>query len=197
VDHGFEDHQSEAGIAPGLKRIGVVLCLLVTVGFVTLAAQKRIFTNPRPEPYFKALFPSAVAFSPFGGTPLHYKAYGVDPKTSPSAPPIGYIFWTTDLVPQERGYHGPIHLLLGMDTHGVITGAVVDYNSEPYGYFSVDPPKFVEQLKGKSVRDPFRVGDDIAAVSRATITMTSAARAVRDSARAMAKTFLTPDQIKP
>jgi hypothetical protein len=51
-------------------------------------------------------------------------------------------------VPQERGYHGPVHLLLGMDMHGVITGAVMDYNSEPYGYFSVDPPKFVEQLKG-------------------------------------------------
>ncbi|MDO8680634.1 MAG: FMN-binding protein [Acidobacteriota bacterium] len=180
-----------------MKRFGVVICLLVAVGFVTLSAQTRIFTNPRPEPYFKALFPSAVAFSTFGGTPLHYKAYGVDPKANPSAPPIGYIFWTTDVVPQERGYHGPIHLLLGMDPHGVIAGAVMDYNSEPYGYFSVDPPKFVEQLKGKGVRDPFRVGDDIAAVSRASITMNSAARAVRDATRGMAKAFLTPAQIKP
>lgn len=180
-----------------MKRFGVAIGLLAAVSVVTLAAQQRIFTNPRPEPYFKALFPSAVAFSSFGGTPLHYKAYAVDPKANPSAPPIGYVFWTTDLVPQERGYHGPIHLLLGMDTHGVITGAVVDYNSEPYGYFSVDPPKFVEQLKGKGVRDPFRVGDDIAAVSRASITMNSAARAVRDATRGMAKAFLTPDQIKP
>ena len=180
-----------------LKRFGVVIYLLVAVGLATLAAQQRIFTNPRPEPYFKALFPAAVAFSTFGGTPLHYKAYGVDPKANPSAPPIGYIFWTTDVVPNERGYHGPIHLLLGMDTHGVITGAVMDYNSEPYGYFSVDPPKFVEQLKGKGVRDPFRVGEDLAAVSRASITMNSAARAVRDATRGMAKAFLTPDQIKP
>ena len=151
-----------------MKSFGVLFLLLATAGLVTLSAQtKRIFTNPRPEPYFKALFPNAGGFSTFGGTPLHYKVYGVDPKTDPNAPPIGYIFWTTDVVPQERGYHGPIHLLLGMDTHGVITGAVMDYNSEPYGYFSVDPPKFVEQLKGKSVRDPFRVGDDIDAVSRA------------------------------
>ena len=181
-----------------MKSFGVLFLLLATAGLVTLPAQtKRIFTNPRPQPYFQALFPSAAGFSAFEGTPLHYKVYGVDPKTNPEAPPIGYIFWTTDLVPQERGYHGPIHLLLGMDTHGVITGAVMDYNSEPYGYFSVDPPKFVEQLKGKSVRDPFRVGDDIDAVSRATITMTSAARAVRDASRGMAKAFLRPDQIKP
>jgi transcriptional regulator of nitric oxide reductase len=181
-----------------LKPFGVLFLLLVTAGVVTLSAQaKRIFTNPRPEPYFKSLFPSAVSFSKFGGTPLHYKAYGVDPAANPSAPPIGYIFWTTDVVPQERGYHGPIHFLLGMDTHGVLTGVVMDYNSEPYGYFSVDPPKFVESLKGKSVRDPFRVGGDIAAVSRASITMNHAARAVRDAARTMARTFLTPDQIKP
>jgi transcriptional regulator of nitric oxide reductase len=181
-----------------LKRSGVAILLLSTASFVTLAAQtNRIFTNPRPEPHFKTLFPSAVAFSSFGGTPLHYKAYAVDPKVNPSAPPIGYIFWTTDLVPQERGYHGPIHLLLGLDAHGVITGAVMDYNSEPYGYFSVDPPKFVDQLKGKNVRDPFRIGGDIAAVSRASITMNSAARAVRDATRGVAKAFLTPDQIKP
>lgn len=180
-----------------MKRFGIVMVICGALGVVTLAAQQRIFTNPRPEPYFKGLFPSAVAFSSFGGTPLHYKAYAVDPKANPSAAPIGYIFWTTDIVPHERGYHGPIHLLLGMDSHGVITGAVMDYNSEPYGYFSVDPPKFVEQLKGKSVRDPFRVGTDIDAVSRASITMNSAARAVRDATRGMAKAFLTPAQIKP
>ena len=83
-----------------------------------------------------------------------------------------------------------------MDTRGVIQSVVMDYNSEPYGYFSVDPPKFVEQFKNKSIRDPFQVGSDIAAVSRASITMNHAARALRDASRTMAKTFLTPDQIK-
>ena len=101
------------------------------------------------------------------------------------------------MVPQEFGYHGPIHFLVGMDTRGVIQSVVMDYNSEPYGYFSVDPPKFVEQFKNKSIRDPFQVGNDIAAVSRASITMNHAARALRDASRTMAKTFLTPDQIKP
>ena len=83
-----------------MKRFGLVLYWsLAAVSVVTLAAQQRIFTNPRPEPYFKALFPSAVVFSTFGGTPLHYTAFGVDPKTNPSAPPIGYIIWTTDAEP--------------------------------------------------------------------------------------------------
>jgi transcriptional regulator of nitric oxide reductase len=180
-----------------LKRFGALFLILVTAGLVTLSAQaRRTFTNPRPEPYFKTLFPNAAAFSTFGGTPLHYKVYGEDPKVNPAAPPVGFIFWTTDVVPSEMGYHGPIHFLVGMDNHGVIQSVIMDYNSEPYGYFSVDPPKFVDQFKNKSVRDPFQVGRDIAAVSRASITINHAARALRDATRTMAKTFLTPDSIK-
>ena len=73
-------------------------------------------------------------------------------------------------MPKEHGYHGPIHILVGMDMTGVLTGVVVTYDSEPYGYFSVEPPKFAAQFKGKNIRDPFRVGGDVDAVSRASIT---------------------------
>jgi transcriptional regulator of nitric oxide reductase len=180
-----------------LKQFVGLFLVLITASIVTLSAQpRRTFTNPRPEPYFKAMFPNAAGFSAFGGTPLHYKVYGADPKTNPNAPVIGFIFWTTDVTPTDVGYHGPIHFLVGMDTRGIIQNVVMDYNSEPYGYFSVDPPKFVEQFKNKSVRDPFQVGRDIAAVSRASITLNHAVRVLRDSTRTMAKTFLTPDQIK-
>lgn len=174
---------------------------LLAIGLVAATvsvawAADRIFTNPKPDAHLKKLFPQAVAFSPLEGTPLHFKAYAVDPKTKPDAQPIGYAFWTTDLVPQERGYHGAIHFLVGLDLTGIITGVVLDYDSEPYGYFSVQPPAFVAQFKGKSVRAPFRLGEDIDAVSRATITMNSAVRAIRDSTRAMARQFLNPASVK-
>jgi transcriptional regulator of nitric oxide reductase len=178
-----------------MKYLAVLMLLLSTLGLATLAAQKRITTNPG-EPYLKRLFPSAVAFSAHTGTPLHYKAYGADPKTNPTAPPIGFVFWTTDVVPNEYGYHGPIHLIVGMDMTGILTGVYVDFNSEPYGYFSVDPPEFAAQFKGKSIRAPFRVGDDVHAVSRASISINSANRAVRDSARAIARQFLNPASVK-
>lgn len=175
----------------------LLVTALAAAGLVAaVAAQQRIFTNPKPDAHLKKLFPSAAAFSPLAGTPLHFKAYGVDPKTDPAAAPIGYAFWTTDIVPLERAYHGPIHFLVGMDLHGRLTGVVLDYDSEPYGYFSIQPPEFVARLKGKSVRDPFRVGGDIDAVSRASVTMNGAARAIRDSARQMARLFLSPDDIK-
>jgi transcriptional regulator of nitric oxide reductase len=175
---------------------GIVLTLVAVTGIAALAAD-RIFTNPKPQAHLRALFPKAAAFSPLEGTPLHFKAFAADPKTTPNPPLLGYAFWTTDLVPNEYGYHGPIHVLVGMDLTGILSGVVVDYDSEPYGYFSVQPPEFAAQFAGKSVRAPFRVGGDVHAVSRATITVSSATRAIRDSARIMAKTFLNPANLKP
>ena len=81
-----------------------------------------------------------------------------------------------------------------MDTSAVLTGVIVVDHHEPYGYFSVDKPDFPAQFKGKSIGDPFRVGGDIDAVSRATMTVTSSARAVRDSARRVARQLLTPSR---
>ena len=57
------------------------------------------------------------------------------------------------------------------------------------------PPKFAAQFKGKTVRDPFVVGRDVDAVSRASISIGSATRAIRDSSRMMAKQLL-PDAVK-
>ena len=173
---------------------GVFGLVAVTVS-VALAAD-RIFTNPKPDAHLKKLFPQAVAFSPLEGTPLHFTAYSADPKKTPNAPILGFAFWTTDIMPNERGYHAAMHFLVGMDLQGVLTGVVLDYDSEPYGYFSVQPPEFVARLKGKSVRDPFRIGQDIDAVARASITMEAAARVIRESSRTMARQFLDPAAVK-
>ena len=174
---------------------GPIVAFTVYCGVAVLAAG-RIYTNPNPQAEPKQLFPAATAFSPLAGDPLHFKAYGVDPKTNPSAQPIGIAFWTTDLVPEEHGYHGPIHILVGMNMTGVLTGVVVAYDSEPYGYFSVEPPKFAAQFKGKTIHDPFRVGGDVDAVSRASISINSAARAIRDSSRMVAKALLPAQAVK-
>lgn len=178
-----------------MKRIAALVVLLVSGGIVVAAAD-RIFTNPKPEGHFKKLFPNAVAFSSFGGTPPHYTAYGADPQKTPNAPVVGYIFWTTDMVPQEHGYHGAIHILVGLNLNGTINGVVVDYNSEPYGYFSVDPPEFAAQFKGKSIFDKFQVGADVDEVSRASLSVNSATRAIRDSTRMVARALLDPSAVK-
>ena len=99
-------------------------------------------------------------------------------------------------MPQEHGYHGPIHMLVGMDMTGVLTGVIVDLRLRAVRLFLGQPPKFAAQFKGKSIRDPFRVGGDVDAVSRASITIGSAARAIRDSSRVVAKQLLPPEVTK-
>jgi NosR/NirI family nitrous oxide reductase transcriptional regulator len=174
-----------------MVKLSAVIALFFAAASSAVLLAARIITNPKPDAELKQLFPAAAAFSPLAGEPLHYEAYAVDPKTSPSPPRLGVAFWTTDMVPDEHGYHGPIHILVGLDLKGTITGAIVDYDSEPYGYFSVEPPKFGAQFKGKTVRDPFVVGRDVDAVSRASISIASATRAIRDGSRIVASKLLS------
>jgi NosR/NirI family nitrous oxide reductase transcriptional regulator len=136
------------------------------------------------------VFPGATAFSPKQTSPVpHYVAYTGPPNARVTA---GYVFWTTELEPLERGYDGPIKMLVGMDTKGILTGVLVVEHHEPYGYFSVEPPAFANQFKGKDIRDPFTVGADVDAVSRASISIKSSSRAIRNAARRVARALLTP-----
>ena len=67
---------------------------------------------------------------------------------------------------------------------------VVEHH-EPYGNFSIDTPGFAAQFRGKNIRDAFKVGADVDAISRATISVTSSSRAIRNSARLAARQLLT------
>jgi len=138
----------------------------------------------------KRLFPAAAAFSPKEGEPLHFTAYSTDARGGKTA--LGYAFWTTEVVPLERGYGGPIVMLVGLDMKGLITGIIIGDHREPYGSFSIDMPQFAAQFRNKDVRDPFKLGEDIDAVSRATITMSSAVRAIRNSSRRVARELIAP-----
>jgi transcriptional regulator of nitric oxide reductase len=162
-----------------MKRLAVFLAFVA--GSVTL-----LDAGQSLESRLKQLFPSATSFSPKEGDPPHFKAY-----TGGAAKTIaGYAFWTTEVVPLERGYGGPIAMLVGLDTTGKLTGIIMGEHHEPYGDFSIDLPRFAATFRNKDVRDPFKLGDDVDAVSRATITMSSAVRAIRNSSRRMARQFL-------
>lgn len=164
----------------------LVLCVLgLSLGYAQEAQ------DPMLAAQLKRLFPDASSFSSKTGSPPHFEAFG--PAGGGAGPELlGLAYWTTEIEPLERGYDGPIKMLVGMDTRGVLTGVIVTDHREPYGYFSVEPPAFALQFVGKSIRDPFRVGEDIDAVTRATITIRSASRAVRNSSRRIARAYLTP-----
>jgi len=174
-------------------RIAFLLAIGLLVVPISVAGQRRVhgFIDPMPTAKLQQLFPKAASFMPRAEDPLRFTAYAVNPRT-PAAKPIGFAFWTADIVPEILGYHGHIHMLIGMDTNGRLTGVITDLNTEPYGEFSVDRPEFAAQFKGKNIRDPFIVGRDVDVVSRATITVRAAALTIRESARIVASAVLKP-----
>jgi NosR/NirI family nitrous oxide reductase transcriptional regulator len=149
--------------------------------------------DPQLLAQLQKLFPNAATFAPRAGNPPHFKAFG--PAEAGKEPALlGLAYWTTELEPLERGFDGPIKMLVGMDTTGILMGVIVTDHREPYGYFSVDLPEVMAQFERKNVRDGFRVGQDIDAISRATITLESASRAVRNSSRRIARAYLVPPE---
>jgi NosR/NirI family nitrous oxide reductase transcriptional regulator len=157
-----------------------ILFALIAIGVLTAQAPM----DPKLQANLKRLFPAATTFSPKGGDPPHFKAFKGQSL-------LGLAFWTTELQPLERAYDGPIKILVGMDTTGVLTGIIVVEHHEPYGNFSVDTAGFASQFRGKNIRDAFKVGVDVDAISRATISVTSSSRAIRNSARLAARQLLT------
>lgn len=168
-------------------RLLVSVLSLALGGLVIVQGQTA--PDARTQGQLKRLFPKANAFSVKGGEPPHFKAL-ID--GAGGAQTVGYAFWTTEVEPLERAYDGPIRMLVGMDTKGILTGIIVVEHHEPYGYFSIQPTEFAAQFKGKDIRKPFRVGGDVDAVSQATISITSATRAIRNSAIRIARAFLVP-----
>jgi NosR/NirI family nitrous oxide reductase transcriptional regulator len=171
-----------------------IIALLLAAGWV-IAAHAQSSLDATTQGHLKRLFPAATAFSPKEGDPPHFKAFVADPKSGLKTL-VGLAFWTTELDPLERGYDGPIKVLVGMATNGVLAGIIVTDHHEPYGNFSIDRAEFAAQFKGKNIRDPFKVGSDIDAVSRATISVTTVSRSVRNTSRRVARQLLTAEPAK-
>jgi len=165
--------------------------LAVGVVLLAIGVSAQSPNDAQLESQLKKLFPSAAAFSAKTGTPAHYKAFG-PAAAGKEGDLLGLAFWTTELEPLERGFDGPIKMLVGLNPAGEITGVIVTDHREPYGYFSVDLPDWPKQFIGKSIRDSFKVGADVDAISRATISVTSASRAIRNASRKIARAHLAP-----
>lgn len=171
-----------------LAAIAVVTLIIGIPGTVYAQRDRATADFERYVKYLRGVLPDAETFKFVDtGTP-HYRGYRTGSDGNETL--VGFGFFTVDFAPRVRGYKGEIWMLIGMDPAGSLIDVDILFHNEPFGYFSIDRAEFVAQFRGKSVLAPLTVGDDIDAVSRATITNNSAVRAIRDSARRMAREFL-------
>lgn len=144
----------------------------------------------------RGVMPMADSFSEKSGEPPVYRAFG-EATDGGEAPVVGYLFETSDYPPEEVGYSAPIQVLVGMDLEGILTGIEILFYRESYmsirGDF-LNTERFPFQFKGMSVGDGFRVGRDVNGVSRATLTSWATSRGIRNSARKVARAYLTDSE---
>lgn len=135
----------------------------------------------------KAVMPEAQLFSEKGGSPPYYRAY----RSGDEGRPVGLCFATTDVVPEVVGYAGPVKLMVGMDSSGVITGVeIIEHNETPSYIKGIYEPRFTDQFEGKSITEPFQIGEDLDGITRATVTVEAIYSSVREGGRRMAKEVL-------
>ncbi len=89
---------------------------------------------------------------------------------------------------EAPGYSGPIQVLVGIDLEGNVTGIKVLKQSETPGFFRlVVNADMVSQFVGRAFDSPFQLGEDIDAVSGATLSTEGVAAASRQAIRNIAQ----------
>src|SRR5262245_35256460 len=111
--------------------------LALGIAVLAVSASGQSSNDAELTAQLKKLFPNAASFSTKGGNPAHYEAFG-PAAAGKQGELLGLAYWTTELEPLERGFDGPIKMLVGLNTEGKIAGVIVTDHREPYGYFSVD-----------------------------------------------------------
>jgi len=100
----------------------------------------------------------------------------------------------------RASYSGPIKIMAGVSVDGTITGVkILEHSDTPgLGANAASPSYFVDrangitfygQFAGKSVRDPFEVKGDVAAITASTITSRAVALSVRAAGLAVTAWF--------
>lgn len=140
--------------------------------------------------YLQQVFPQATYFVKQEVNPSHYLAYYEDPKTE-KRKALGFCYETSNTNPDDYGYSSRINILVGIDRFGKITGAKVVKEDES-GFLAraiLHSKRFADQFKGKSLKDKLAIGEDLDAVSGATVSLKVAASTIRSGGRLIATQF--------
>lgn len=97
--------------------------------------------------------------------------------------------WAT--LSEAPGYAGPVKVMVGVSPTGDIQGVFVIAHTETPSYFSkITRAGFTDEFIGRQANSPFHLGEDVEAVSRATITSHAISEAVQSASYTIAETQL-------
>lgn len=155
-------------------------------------------TDVQPE-WLREVLPEAEEFGEKQGEPPAWPGYRTNPDTG-ERELAGYAFLSGDVPPVERGFSGPIDMLIGVDTDHNMTGIkLLDYveaHRRTYGDF-LARTDLLSQYRGKPVSDDFQITRDIDGIAGSTVSIFAISRGARNAARRVAEAYLGYDPGDP
>lgn len=138
--------------------------------------------NKTPAPDCKNVLPEAELCKPLGGDTFE----GVVQNDDRTETVVG---WAS--ISEAPGYAGPIRVMVGINPAGDVLGIFVISHTETPNYFDkVENAGLLQDYAGLQADSPFRLGEDVEAVSRATITSRAISEAVREASYSVAEAQL-------
>ena len=155
-----------------LINILVVSSLLMAIGF-NIYGRSKSEDFPPSHVELNLLIPEADFFKEATEPFLHYEAHKNNNL-------IGYCVNSKDVAPDVKGYSGPIEILIGFSIYGSIEGLKILHHAETSSYANgITERSFLDQFIGKGPKDRFIVGEDIDAVTHASISSKAVAGIVK------------------
>jgi len=188
----------------GMLKLGAILAVFATAACIMLAfvyaGTKTIIDQRQGEELVEAekeLFPEADSFEEIKNIESPDPAVTI--LIANAALKNGEIIGAV-LELSRASYSGPIMTMVGVNTDGFITGVKIMEHSDTPGFganaasssYFVDREKhitFYGQFAGKHVSHPFRVKDDIIAITASTITSNAVSSSVKAAGMAASVWF--------
>jgi hypothetical protein len=162
------------------------LFMILTVGLIAAAWLFGYFNSGTDVlPLVADVLPGAVHIE---DKSVLYVGYDADGEL------IGYA-----AVGEASGYGGPIEMLVGVSPEGEILGSTIVAQRESPGFFRlVEKSELIEGYAGLDITEPLQLGEDLDAVSGATVSAEGVAQSVRTAVQQIAadglKTPLPPEK---
>ncbi|HHW91702.1 MAG TPA: RnfABCDGE type electron transport complex subunit G [Firmicutes bacterium] len=159
-----------------LSLILMVICAITGAALAVTYAQTRPIIEEREaqalERSLQELLPAADRFEPQGEGEEENKVYYRGYKGQEE---VGAVALFT-----QGGYGGDIRMMLGVEQSGKITGLQILEHSETPGLGArITEDWFVSQFAGRNVNDQLAIGQDLDAITGATISSRSVAGGVK------------------
>jgi len=174
-----------------IKVGAVIIALLFLFGGFQMLNPPRYYRYHLPEPVILGLVPNAVTVEPITGHQPYpfYQLYNAEQEN------IAVAFVSDEIIPGVNGFAGPVPTLIALSPEATIIAVKLLPNNETPEYAApLQETVWLEQFIGRSIFSPLRPGNDIDAVSGATISTAGLCSGIRQSGRTIAREVLGRNQ---